>query len=64
MPEKRKTLLELEAIQSQALRVSAAWYDGIDLDLDGVDLGFCLQFIMMDALGQLFRKHEEAGDGG
>ena len=61
MPEKRKTQAELEAIQAQALRVSAAWYEDIDLELLGVDLGFCLQFVIMDALGQLFRRHEEGG---
>ena len=64
MAKKRKTQAELEAIQAEALGISVGWCDGIDMDVLGVDLGFALQFIMMDALGQLFRERDKEGRGG
>ena len=64
MAKKRKTQAELEAIQAEALGISGGWCDGIDRDVLGVDLGFALQFIMMDALGQLFRERDKEGRGG
>ena len=61
--KRKRTQPQLEEMQRESHRIATTWWrDRIDLTYNGVDLGRCLEYTMLEAINSV-TKHEMANGG-